>query len=240
MSLASKLLADYGARRGVPTIVNDDYAVLWSKFLKTQTAHDLSTLTDSKYLVASAFLSYLSKTKKAIKRPVDYRQHNLLYARQRLQEVAKVLQAVLDKSTLRRDSRISHSFSVDHEINDFINACTDIRIVGYIVCDPKGMKYEKLLDRQQKLLFRARIPRTLFRRSTLSLQRLKTVNNAWYYLRKPDRGAYSLEVARSAENFLVLRYVIDVEFPLFYGQTKPADAVRNLTAAWRTTFKHRG
>jgi hypothetical protein len=224
-----------------PSILPEGYDELWKSFLSTTSMRTLREKPDSHYLIGLSFFSFLQRTDKRVVPPsIEFPRHNVHYNKDLLANTWSNIREKVSSSRLSAEATLlKHTYRITGNDNTFLGALTQTQIEGYLIYKPRSQAFESLLDSQKKLLFRADIPKYLYRKGTLSLTKAKTVkSHPWYDLVKAGRYDYSLSVLRSKENYLVLRYTVTLPCIYFYGNSQnQKTAMKHRDASWKLISK---
>ena len=224
-----------------PAVLPEGYADLWKSFLNTTAMRTLRGKPDSRYLTGLSFFSLLQRTDKKLVPPsIEFPRHNVHYNKDMMSDTWSNIRQKLVSSRLSTEATlVGHQYEIEGNDNTLIGALTQTSITGYLIYKPRSQSFEEMLNRQKKLLFRADIPKYLYRKGTLSLNKAKTVNShPWYDLVKAGRFDYSLSVLRSKENYLVIRYTVNLPCIYFYGNSQnKKTATKHRDASWKLISK---
>jgi len=227
LSVSSKLrsvlnilgVTGFSLREAFPTVLDEQYRVVWKKFIKTTAAKELAKNKHyGKVRVCSAFVSYISSMDDKCWRDVsvNIQELNMLnvtsyYAR---------IRDLLHRKGFSSLRKIRQTNEVEFHDNDFIRGVTGIKYTGYVILTPNGRQtLQQFLETLVPSTFRS------FPVEFMKSPKLDTVlasKQNWYQF-YTDKNI-NVEIARASMNMLVVRYDIRPDAIAFYGNKSTSAA----------------
>lgn len=229
-NIHSALGTKYSSNDFFPTIVSDDYRVVWKEFIASDAITQMYSIWPKNMadaFTAMSFVGYIRDLdKKAVKSKVDLFELSISLVD--FKSSARALYEYVNRKALlnhqKRYTKDIHIKNVDY--NKFIGAYVNITINGYTSYKAMGRySLDGLLNSEIKPVLFRQLPdqlSTLDRRKKpkkmYSVDQLKSKPNMWYPLLDDKANNIRLSISRAKYGTLVLQHVFCINTPIFMPQ----------------------